>query len=108
MKQKQQNINRQYNNYTLSLGYAKHKITNVDSNYINMINWLDLRSILDKIQVASLNATGERELKQLMENLKERPVIIIKENKSIKINSNKELQDLIDTYDPNIQLSELE
>lgn len=71
------------------------------------IDWNSFISILDKIQIASLNETGEKELKILLAKIENSPIYIKKEENQILVSNKSDLQNLIDQYDSSIKLSEI-
>jgi len=73
-----------------------------------LLNWSDLTSILDALQTASGQTYGKKKLKELTDKLDDNQTIEIDKNGiKIEIKNKLELQNLINTYDSNIQLSQI-
>jgi hypothetical protein len=66
-----------------------------------------LHRILDKIQVASLHATGVSELKKLVDQLNNELLIVEEDSNRITITNKKDLQIIVNNYDSSIQIDEL-
>ncbi|MEL7004022.1 MAG: hypothetical protein AAFN93_14970 [Bacteroidota bacterium] len=71
------------------------------------IQWEELREILDKLQIASVHETGKRELQDLLKKLEVKEIKILKNRESVTIKNQQDLQELIDTYDSALKISEL-
>ena len=73
----------------------------------NAIYWYEITSILDKIQIASLNRTGEEELRNLILRIGTQEIFVSKDEEKFLIRDQSDLQTLINSYDPSIVISKI-
>lgn len=73
----------------------------------NEINWHEVTSILDKIQIASLHRTGEKELSNLILRIETQEIFVSKDGEKLLIRNESDLQNLINLHDPSIIISKI-
>jgi len=86
------------------------KLNNLEQTVVEKeeINWTQLTSMLDALQTASGQTYGKNKLRELVTKLnQEKKIIIEKEGSLITISSKDDLQKVINSYDPNIIISEI-
>lgn len=72
------------------------------------MQWQEIKNIVDALQTASGQTYGKNKLKELVNELKDNRVIVFQKNdQEITLKSQKDLQNLINTYDSNIIISDL-
>jgi len=72
------------------------------------VEWSNIKKTLDSLQTASGQTYGKNKLRELTTKLnQEKKLIIEKDGSLLTISSKEELQKLINSYDPNIILSEI-
>lgn len=87
------------------------KTSEIKSDVMNVYNyqWPEIKKTLDALQTASGQTYGKSKLKELLKNLDEiKKITIQKEGSDISIENRQQFQDLINTYDSNIKISEIE
>lgn len=72
-----------------------------------VVEYSEFKLILDKIQIASANRSGENDLRELINRINSDTVLIKVNWVEHKITNETELQNLIDKYDQNIRVSEI-
>lgn len=89
------------------LNYDNEVVINDRSMQKTEIEWNQIKSTLDKLQLASLYETGKKELIDIVNKLNEGVIHVKKGNSTTNISNRQELQEMINTYDSTIQLSQI-